>query len=780
MLQRCGFLFKRSNEFLFVLRRPLGRRKLSLCTAHFRLSLALLGQSFFLAPALLTALGLALAGLFFLFLTHELCQTALHADQRIAPADALLQKLLFLGKLYSGFLHLLFIGPNFPFQPLEFALQLFNAPGERKNEAFPFGRVPTPRRNDLARGSNNNPSRARSPCRFPECNSLCKFGHEDNAAGNSLQRSFVAAFNLQQIEESCRVGSECFLVVREGPEDGRRQILLDEPDPRMLPVLLLLFLLLVLFGQPAGACRNEKAALVSQHRGNCALQMLGNINRRHQCFSALLGRLHFFARKSLPAHMLGNRFQLCVERRNLALPRGKQNTLVGKPVFPLLLLLAQLGDIRLGILHRRRSSAEVFHLRAKSGDFTGQSRKLLLFPPLRFSLQTLRCFKLHAFQRLFQLGTLPFGAGNGFDPGDKQLLVDNPLFADLRLPGLRFLLLAAEEPSFLLEPAQFYFPGLCPLPLTVDHLIYTIPVLAQLRELHIEFSDDCAVLLLFGFGKGELALFFLQLLIQFDAAVFQSPLARHNTRRLQREQRKLRFTQRGFKFIPYPCLVRLTLEHPRLLFHLHDDIGKPRHVLGSLLQLPLRRFHSCPETGNAGSFFEELAALDRLFGDKLPDLALLHDTQPPGAESDQPVEVGHISQPAGDAINEKLALTGTVEPAGELNFTGIEDSRDIKKRSRYNALQLGIGGFFDPNASVRAVFRTFRPALGKIALDLADLRFLQRFEPAFVRPDCQRDLRHTQRTAGVRTVKDKVIKTASAQLLGVGFPENPAQGVNHI
>ena len=54
---------------------------------------------------------------------------------------------------------------------------------------------------------------------------------------------------------------------------------------------------------------------------------------------------------------------------------------------------------------------------------------------------------------------------------------------------------------------------------------------------------------------------------------------------------------------------------------------------------------------------KQLASLDRLLRNELPDLTLLNDTQSAGPETDQTIQIGHVAQTARNTVNEILALS---------------------------------------------------------------------------------------------------------------------------
>ena len=179
-------------------------------------------------------------------------------------------------------------------------------------------------------------------------------------------------------------------------------------------------------------------------------------------------------------------------------------------------------------------------------------------------------------------------------------------------------------------------------------------------------------------------------------------------------------------------LAGLALERADLPFHFPDEVRDAQKVLLGVFELAQRLFLLSLVLGDAGGFFEDHPAVFRLAGQDLGDVALRHDAVAGAPHPGAHEELLDVFQPARRFVDEILAATVPENP----------------------------------------------PRHGNLVISHFDAR---RDQVLFIHPaNCQRYLRHPQRFAPVRPVKNHVHHLAAAQGLGGLFAQHPTDGVRHI
>ena len=111
----------------------------------------------------------------------------------------------------------------------------------------------------------------------------------------------------------------------------------------------------------------------------------------------------------------------------------------------------------------------------------------------------------------------------------------------------------------------------------------------------------------------------------------------------------------------------LPLQRPALLLDLEHDVVDARQVLLRGLELQLGRAAAGLVLGDAGGFLDQLAAVGRPRAQDHPDLALLDDRVGLGAEPRVHQELVHVAQTAHLAVDQILAVAGSVETPGDFH-----------------------------------------------------------------------------------------------------------------
>ena len=121
-----------------------------------------------------------------------------------------------------------------------------------------------------------------------------------------------------------------------------------------------------------------------------------------------------------------------------------------------------------------------------------------------------------------------------------------------------------------------------------------------------------------------------------------------------------------------PRARRLALQRAALLLDLEDDVVDARQVLLRGFELELGGAAARLVLGDAGRFFDQRAALGRARRQDLADLALLDDGVRLDAEARVHQQVVDVAQPADLAVDQVLALAGSVQPAADLDVARDE------------------------------------------------------------------------------------------------------------
>jgi len=183
------------------------------------------------------------------------------------------------------------------------------------------------------------------------------------------------------------------------------------------------------------------------------------------------------------------------------------------------------------------------------------------------------------------------------------------------------------------------------------------------------------------------------------------------------------------KLLVAPGLAGLALERDNLALHLADQVGDAQQVLLGVFQLAQRLFLLGLKPGNARRLLEDHPPILRFAGEDLRDVALRHDAIAGAPHAGAHEQLLDIPQPARRPINKILAATVTEDPPGK----------------------------------------------GHLVIHQFHAR---RRKPFRVHPsNRQRHLRHAQRLAAVRPVKNHIRHLAAPQGLGGLLAQYPTDSV---
>ncbi len=179
-------------------------------------------------------------------------------------------------------------------------------------------------------------------------------------------------------------------------------------------------------------------------------------------------------------------------------------------------------------------------------------------------------------------------------------------------------------------------------------------------------------------------------------------------------------------------LPGLALERTDLPFHLADEVRDAQKILFRVFELPQRFLLLRLELRDAGGFLKNHPAIFRLAGKNLRDVPLRHDAVAGAANARAHEELLHVLEPAGGFVDKIFAAAIAENAARERDFVVSHlDTCRVK--------------MFVIHAA-----------------------------------DGQRHLRHAERFAAIRAVKNHVGHFAAAQGLGRLLAQDPANGVGHI
>ena len=176
-------------------------------------------------------------------------------------------------------------------------------------------------------------------------------------------------------------------------------------------------------------------------------------------------------------------------------------------------------------------------------------------------------------------------------------------------------------------------------------------------------------------------------------------------------------------------LAHLPIEAAQLTLHLVQDILHPRQVRPGILHLPLRLLLPDAELGHTRRLLDDHPLLFGPGVDDRQDLALLDDGVSAGSRAGVEEELGDVLEPAGDLVDEELALAVAESPAGHLD--------------------LGI-------------------------------RFVPRGGRAVVVSEGEGNFGHSQRPGGVGPGEDDVLKRLAAEIGRSVLPQHPADRVHDV
>ena len=174
---------------------------------------------------------------------------------------------------------------------------------------------------------------------------------------------------------------------------------------------------------------------------------------------------------------------------------------------------------------------------------------------------------------------------------------------------------------------------------------------------------------------------------------------------LARQEDFLAAAQLVAKLLVALRLAGLPLQRPALLFDLEHDVVDAGQVLPRGFELELRRAAAGLVPGDAGRFFDQLAAIGRPRAQNEANLALLDDGVRLRAEARVHQQFVHVAQAADLAVDQILALSRSVETPRHFHFARDRLDQFLGLGTRENRILTRDAGRDEGNRFVAVAVR---------------------------------------------------------------------------
>ena len=271
---------------------------------------------------------------------------------------------------------------------------------------------------------------------------------------------------------------------------------------------------------------------------------------------------------------------------------------------------------------------------------------------------------------------------------------------------------------------------------------------------------------------------------------------------LARQQDFLAAAQLVAKLLVAPRLAGLPLQRPALLFDLEHDVVDAGQVLPRGFELELRRAAAGLVPGDAGRFFDQLAAIGRPRAQDQANLALLDDGVRLRAEARVHQQLVHVAQAADLAVDQVLALARSVQTPRHFHFARHRLNQFLGLGTCENRILTRDAGSDERNRLVAVAVRPvpIRPvavmAVAVVAIAVAVVTVAA--VAVFVRgaivdarqrgagqvfqhaAETQPDFGRRRRLPCVAAAEEHVFHPLAAQALGALLTHHPRDGVGDV